>query len=128
MAAFTGANILHGIARAGQDGLTEIVLTTGETIFSADAAVGQVEAVVYPWEISVGRVTPARLGTERAPYGEIRSIVHVGNRVRVRIGPVSAEVTATSVEKLELAVGIPAVTRRSRPPAPGSSARTDDRG
>ena len=54
VAAFTGANLLHGIARAGHDGLTEIVLTTGESIWSADRAVGPVEAVVYPWEISVG--------------------------------------------------------------------------
>ena len=37
--------------------------------------------------------------------GEIRSVVHVGNRVRVQIGPVTAEVTAASAEKLELARG-----------------------
>ena len=34
--------------------------------------------------------------------GEIRSIAHVGNRVRVRVGPVTAEVTEASVEKLGL--------------------------
>ena len=37
--------------------------------------------------------------------GEIRSIAHVGNRVRVRVGPVTAEVTESSVEKLGLKVG-----------------------
>ncbi len=42
-------------------------------------------------------------------HGEIRSIAHVGNRVRVRVGPVTAEVTAASVDRLGLTVGKPAV-------------------
>jgi molybdopterin-binding protein len=37
--------------------------------------------------------------------GEIRSVVNVSNRVRVRVGPITAEVTAASAEKLELARG-----------------------
>jgi molybdopterin-binding protein len=37
--------------------------------------------------------------------GEIRSVVRVGNRVRVRIGPITAEVTASSADKLELERG-----------------------
>ena len=36
---------------------------------------------------------------------EIRSVVHVGNRARVKIGPVTAEVTEASVEKLGLVAG-----------------------
>jgi ABC-type sulfate/molybdate transport systems ATPase subunit len=108
VASFTGANLLHGMARAGRDGLTEIVLTTGETIWSADIAVGPVDAVVYPWEISVAHEHSPD-SAQNVLRGEIRSIVHVGNRVRVRIGPVTAEVTAPSVEKLELAVGTVAV-------------------
>ncbi len=40
---------------------------------------------------------------------EVRSIVHVSNRVRVRIGPITAEVTGASAERLALAVGTPAV-------------------
>jgi molybdopterin-binding protein len=35
----------------------------------------------------------------------VRSLVVVGNRVRVRVGPLAAEVTSASVERLELAVG-----------------------
>jgi ABC-type sulfate/molybdate transport systems ATPase subunit len=108
VAAFTGANLLHGNARPTGNGLTEIVLDSGETIFSADEGSGRVEAVVYPWEVSIG--------LERQPdsaqntlYGPIRSIAHVGNRVRVRIGVVTAEVTAASAEKLDLKVGMPAV-------------------
>jgi ABC-type sulfate/molybdate transport systems ATPase subunit len=108
VASFTGANLLHGMARAGRDGLTEIVLATGETIWSADLAVGPVDAVVYPWEISIAHVHSPD-SAQNVLRGEIRSIVHVGNRVRVRIGPVTAEVTAPSVEKLELEVGSVAV-------------------
>jgi molybdopterin-binding protein len=39
----------------------------------------------------------------------VRSIVHVGNRVRVKIGPVTAEVTEPSWEKLALGPGAHAV-------------------
>jgi molybdopterin-binding protein len=39
----------------------------------------------------------------------VRSIVHVGNRVRVKIGPVTAEVTEPSWEKLGLGLGARAV-------------------
>ena len=37
--------------------------------------------------------------------GQIRSVIHVGNRARVRIGPVTAEVTDASVERLGLTPG-----------------------
>src|SRR4029077_15159811 len=80
VASFTGANLLHGMARAGREGLTEIVLTTGETIWSADLAVGPVDAVVYPWEISIAHVHSPD-SAQNVLRGEIRSIVHVGNRV-----------------------------------------------
>jgi molybdate transport system ATP-binding protein len=108
VAAFTGANVLHGIARPGRNGLTEIVLESGESIWSADTGAGRVEAVVYPWEISIGHAHQPD-SAQNVIEGEIRSIAHVGNRVRVRVGPVTAEVTAASVEKLELEVGRRAV-------------------
>jgi ABC-type sulfate/molybdate transport systems ATPase subunit len=104
VASFTGANLLHGIARPGRDGLTEIVLTTGESIFSADPGQGPVDAIVYPWEISVGHAHQPD-SAQNVLRGEIRSIAHVGNRVRVRIGPVTAEVTEAAVAKLDLVVG-----------------------
>jgi molybdopterin-binding protein len=37
--------------------------------------------------------------------GEIRSVVRVGNRVRVRVGPLTAELTAHSAEQLAFARG-----------------------
>ena len=108
VAAFTGANLLHGTAAAGAGGLTVIRLDGGETIYSADRAEGPVEVVVYPWEISVGRVHQPD-SAQNVIAGEIRSIVHVGNRVRLKIGPVTAEVTASAIEQLGLVVGADAV-------------------
>ena len=107
VASFTGANLLRGVAQA-RDGVTAITLESGDVIFSTDAAVGPVEVVVYPWEVLVGRVhqQDSALNVIEA---EIRSLVHVGNRVRIRIGELTAEVTEASVEKLGLAVGSRAV-------------------
>ena len=102
VASFTGANLLHGSARRGE--LTEVVLTSGERLFSTDEADGDVGVVVYPWEISVAR-EPAHDSALNVVRGDIGSVVEVGNRVRVRIGPITAEVTASSSARLELARG-----------------------
>jgi molybdate transport system ATP-binding protein len=103
VAAFTGANLLHGTAMRLGD-LTHVSLTTGERIFSTDDASGEVGVVVYPWEIAVSREA-----THDSPLnvvrGEIGSVFELGNRVRVRIGPITAEVTSSSVERLDLARG-----------------------
>jgi ABC-type sulfate/molybdate transport systems ATPase subunit len=102
VASFTGANLLHGTAVRGD--LTEVRLATGERLFSTDDASGEVGVVVYPWEISVAREA-AHDSALNVVRGEIGSVVEVGNRVRVRIGPVTAEVTASSSERLELGRG-----------------------
>jgi molybdate transport system ATP-binding protein len=104
VASFTGANLLRGRARREGDGLTRVALDTGESLFSTDEAEGVVGVVVYPWEVAVGR---ARVDDSALNVisGEVGSVVEVGNRVRVRIGPLTAEVTASSAERLELARG-----------------------
>ena len=102
VAAFTGANLLLGSAQRGE--LTEVVLSSGEHVFSTDVAHGDVGVVVYPWEISVAR-EPSHDSAINVLRGDIGSVVEVGNRVRVRIGPITAEVTASSSERLELARG-----------------------
>ena len=60
--------------------------------------------VVYPWDVSVGRVQVDGSAMNLLA-GEVASVVQVGNRVRVRVGSLTAEVTAASAEKLELARG-----------------------
>jgi molybdate transport system ATP-binding protein len=104
VASFTGANLLRGSAEPVENGLTRVRLESGEFVYSTDAARGEVGVVVYPWDISVGRVqvdgSPMNLVA-----GEVASLVQVGNRVRVRVGSLTAEVTSASAEKLELARG-----------------------
>jgi molybdate transport system ATP-binding protein len=102
-ASFTGANLLHGTALRSSD-MTEVRLATGEQLFSTDDAEGDVGVVVYPWDISVARehANDSALNVVR---GEIGSVFEVANRVRVRIGPITAEVTASSATRLDLARG-----------------------
>jgi molybdate transport system ATP-binding protein len=104
VASFTGANLLRGHAERLEDGLTGIRLETGEVVYSTDSARGEVGVVVYPWNVAVGRAL-VEGSAMNLVAGEIASVVQVGNRVRVRIGPLSAEVTNASAEKLELARG-----------------------
>ncbi|MFN8223615.1 MAG: ABC transporter ATP-binding protein [Gaiellales bacterium] len=104
VASFTGANVLRGFAAPGPDGLTAVTLDTGVTIWSTDEATGKVALVVYPWEVSVSRDEPhdSALNHVRAP---IVSTVSLGNRSRVKVGPLTAEVTTASGERLALREG-----------------------
>jgi molybdate transport system ATP-binding protein len=107
VASLTGANLLHGRARRVGGELTAVRLAGGEELYSTDSADGEVGVVVYPWDVSVARShsPDSALNVIR---GDVGSVVEVGNRVRVRIGPVTAEVTSASAERLELARGGPA--------------------
>ena len=104
VASFTGANLMRGHAQLLDDGLTRVRLESGEIVYSTDTAYGEVGVVVYPWDVSIGRIhaDDSALNLVR---GEIASVTQVGNRVRVRVGPLTAEVTAASAERLELARG-----------------------
>jgi ABC-type sulfate/molybdate transport systems ATPase subunit len=106
VASFTGANLLRGHARSGDGALTAIRLESGEDLYSADEAEGDVGVVVYPWEVSVARTHASDADSAlNVVRGQVGSLVEVANRVRVRIGPVTAEVTAASAERLDLAAG-----------------------
>ncbi len=104
VAGFTGANLLHGFARPTPEGLTEVVLDGGAVVFSTDRAEGRVGVVVYPWEVSIAHAAAAdsALNHVSAP---ISSLVTLGNRVRVRVGPLVGEVTGASAERLGLERG-----------------------
>jgi molybdate transport system ATP-binding protein len=104
VASFTGGNLLHGFARRTRDGLTEVVLDGGAVVFSTDPGEGRVGVVVYPWEVSIAHQSAAdsALNHVAAP---IASLATIGNRVRVRVGPLVGEVTAASAERLGLERG-----------------------
>jgi molybdate transport system ATP-binding protein len=104
VASFTGANLLRGTAHKRDDDLTLVELEGGATVYSTDHAEGPVGVVVYPWDVAVGhRHQPD--SAMNVIEDTVRSVVHVGNRVRVRIGPVTAEVTEASAERLGLVPG-----------------------
>jgi molybdate transport system ATP-binding protein len=104
VATFTGANLLVGVATAGRDGLTEVALDGGGSIWTTDSGLGRVAVAVYPWEVSLSRTPPddSAVNHVRAP---IASLVSLGNRVRIRVGPITAEVTTASATRMGLAEG-----------------------
>jgi ABC-type Fe3+/spermidine/putrescine transport system ATPase subunit len=104
VASFTGANLLHGTARPIGDDLTGVRLESGETVYSTDLAEGAVGVVVYPWDVSLARLRHED-SAMNSIRGEIGSLVGIGNRVRVSVGPITADVTTASAERLELARG-----------------------
>ena len=104
VASFTGANLLHGTARPAAQGLTEVVLDAGGSGYSTDVAAGRVGLAVYPWEVALARSESADSAVNHI-RGEVRSLVALGNRVRVRVGPLTAEITAASAERLGLVEG-----------------------
>jgi len=106
VASFTGANLLRGRTEPRAGGLTTVRLEDGSRVFSVDEAEGAVGVVVYPWEVAVARAhTDDADSALNVVRGEVSSLVEVANRVRVRIGPLTAEVTAASAERLELSRG-----------------------
>jgi molybdate transport system ATP-binding protein len=104
VARFTGANLVRGTTAGPNGGLTEVVLDGGGTMWSTDTLAGRVAIAVHPWEISLSRTPPddSAVNHLRAP---IASITTLGNRARVAVGPLVAEVTSSSVERLGLREG-----------------------
>jgi molybdate transport system ATP-binding protein len=109
VASLAGGTLLDGIARQTGDGLTEVRLEAGGTVYSTDEASGPVSVLVYPWEVSLGLHAVADDSALNHVHGPVVSLALVGNRVRVRVGDLTAEVTAASAERLGLAVGRPVV-------------------
>ena len=107
VAEFTGANVVRGVARR-VGALTAVALADGTVVFSTDAADGAVGAVVHPWEIAIARDAPAD-STQNHLRGRIDSLVPVANRVRVKVGQLTAEITVDSARRLGLQEGDPVV-------------------
>jgi ABC-type sulfate/molybdate transport systems ATPase subunit len=104
VARFTGANLLEGLARVGEAGLTEVSLDAGGVVVSADHGEGRVGVVVYPWDVALALEPPSD-SMQNHLAGTVESIVPVGNRLRVRVGPIIAEITAPAAESLGLREG-----------------------
>jgi molybdate transport system ATP-binding protein len=99
VASFTGANLLHGVAEPSANGSTRVHLDDGTVVTTADPAGGVVTLAVYPWDITVG-VAPPSDSAMNVIGAPVRSVAEFGNRVRVTIGPVTAEITGESLARL----------------------------
>lgn len=108
VARLTGANLLNGTARPGAGGLTEVTLEDGGVIRSTDAATGPVAAVIPPWEVAVGLAAPGDSSLNLLA-GPVDVLSPVGNRVRVTVRGLTAEITAASAERLGVRPGVTVV-------------------
>ncbi len=103
VASFTGANLLNGRVAGLSNGIARVQLEDGTIISTVEPADGDVVVAVYPWDVTVGTEAPhdSALNVIHAP---IRTITEIGNRARLRVGPISAEITTESLRRLDLKV------------------------
>jgi molybdate transport system ATP-binding protein len=104
VASFTGANVLYGHAVVEQ-GETLVRIGNGAVIKLAEPVTGDVALAVYPWEVTVSTGPPPESSALNSVHGTVRTISELGNRVRVTIDMITAEITAESLRRLELRVG-----------------------
>ena len=103
VASFTGANLLHGDAEPA-GAVTRVRLDDGSVISTVGEGRGRVVVAVYPWDVTVSAVRPDD-SAMNVIAGPLKGLVELGNRVRIGIGPVSADITKESFERLGLQVG-----------------------
>jgi ABC-type sulfate/molybdate transport systems ATPase subunit len=103
VAQFAGGNVLHGRARR-EGSLTAVELEDRSVIFSTDAAAGEVAAIVYPWDVTLARALPSD-SAQNHLQALVSTAVPVANRIRVTVGPLTAEVTAESAARLGIREG-----------------------
>jgi ABC-type sulfate/molybdate transport systems ATPase subunit len=103
VASFVGSNMMAGTARR-VGGRVEVVLEQGAVVHAADGPEGAVGAVVHPWDVALHADDgPADGGNRlRAPVG---AVTPRGDRVRVRVGPLVAEVAADAAAAAGVAPG-----------------------
>jgi molybdate transport system ATP-binding protein len=105
VASLTGGNLLPGRAQSVANGLTAVVLEAGGTVLSTETGAGRVGVVVQPWEVTLARTATVDDSALNHLPGVVASVFPFGNRVRVRVGPLTAEVSAASADRLRLAPG-----------------------
>ncbi|MCU0308941.1 MAG: ABC transporter ATP-binding protein [Thermoleophilia bacterium] len=108
VASLTGANLLRGVARPGPDGLTLVALEAGGEVLSTDPGQGPVGVVVQPSEVTLARGPVDDSAVNRLP-GPVLAVQRLGNRTRVTVGPVRADITSRSADQMGIREGEPAV-------------------
>jgi ABC-type sulfate/molybdate transport systems ATPase subunit len=92
VAAFTGSVLLRGVAETA-GARARIVLDDGTTLHGDVSAVGPVAVAVHPWDVVLTGSPPAP--DRNAIRGRVGAVTPVGDRARVRVGALLAEVPAT---------------------------------
>jgi molybdate transport system ATP-binding protein len=108
VARLAGANVLSGVGARAVNGLTAVLLDDGPTIYAADPAQGRTDVVVYPWDVSLAREAPDDSALNHV-RDEIVSLTPLGNRARVRLRLLTAEITTASLDRLQLRPGEPVI-------------------
>jgi molybdate transport system ATP-binding protein len=113
VADLTGAVVLTGIARPGDDGLTHVALDGGGHVTATAPAVGPVAVSLFPWEVALAPADSTDEGSARNHLPvEVVSLTRLGNRVRVGLAspqPIVAELTGPAADALALRPGMRAV-------------------
>jgi ABC-type sulfate/molybdate transport systems ATPase subunit len=104
VADFAGVNYVAGFAEG-----PVVRLPDGTLIHVGDAAEGPVAVLVAPWEITLGLTPPTDTSALNHLEGLVERVSVQGNRARVRVGALTAEVTPGSVERLGIRPGVKVV-------------------
>ncbi|HEX4324099.1 MAG TPA: ABC transporter ATP-binding protein [Gaiellaceae bacterium] len=104
VASFTGANLLHGEWCATGVGTTGIRLDDGTLVSTTDDGDGAIVLAVYPWDVTISTTRPDD-SAMNVVAGAITAITELGNRARVTVGPLTAEITVDSLRRLGLRPG-----------------------
>ncbi len=104
VASFTGANLLHGERGVTGAGTTAIRLDDGTLVSTSDDGAGALVLAVYPWDVTISTTRPHD-SAMNVIEGAISAITELGNRARVTVGPLTAEITVDSLRRLGLHPG-----------------------
>jgi molybdopterin-binding protein len=104
VASFTGANLLHGQPHWGGAHTNGVRLDDGTLVSTSDDGDRATTLAVYPWDITVSTTRPDD-SAMNVIGGAITAITQLGNRARVTIGPLTAEITVDSLRRLGLQTG-----------------------
>ncbi len=104
VASFTGSNLMAGTARRITGGGVEVVLEHGGAIRAPEGPEGPVGAVVHPWDVTVRPEGEPAPGANRIT-APVASVIPRGDGVRVRLGPLVADVPGARAAELGLAPG-----------------------
>jgi molybdate transport system regulatory protein len=82
-----------------------VLLDMGSRVAIAEPADGPVAVLVAPWEITLSREAPAEASALNHVSGTVSRVTVLGNRARVAMDELTAEVVPESVERLGIRPG-----------------------